>query len=160
MHRLPPVLGLLAACGGTDDSAKGGVEPPDTSVTWADCTNYDLGSAVGDALATDENIFFENAFSNECVASTGHDASFAWVAPGDGVFVANSQGTEYDTVMMVYSGACPGDGDLLDCNDDTSGMGSLSQVSVTATAGDAFVWVLDAFADEDRGTWVFNLNPE
>jgi len=148
------------ACTAHTDTGKGAVAPPDTGVPWADCTNYDLGSALGDALATDDNIFYDNAFSDECVVAGGHDVSFSWVAPTDGVFVATSEGTKYDTVMLVYSGACPGDGELLDCNDDTEGMGSLSSVSVTASAGDAFVWVLDAFADEDRGTWVFNLNQQ
>jgi len=157
---MPLFLLILAACGGTNNGANDTVEPPDTSVPWAECTNFDLGSAVGDALETGENIFYDSAFHDECKEATGHDVSFTWTAPSDGVFVASSEGTEYDTVMMVYAGACPGDGALLDCNDDTEGLGAQSQVSVTASTGDAFVWVLDAFEDADRGTWVFNLNPE
>jgi hypothetical protein len=67
--------------------------------------------------------------------------------------VADTFGSNYDTVLSVWTGS-PGTFAPVACNDDT---GSLqSQVSFAATSGTTYFFMVTAFGN-DGGTLVFNL---
>ena len=62
---------------------------------------------------------------------------YSYTAKSDGAVIVSTCGSDYDTVLSVYSG-CPGEEDNeISCNDDTCGL--QSEVEFSATAGDEYL---------------------
>ncbi len=67
----------------------------------------------------------------------GGDVWFRYTPTVGGLIDVDTCGSNFDTMLGVYSGACPlGAGSLLACNDDACGVGS--RVSFTAVAGQVY----------------------
>ncbi len=87
--------------------------------------------------------------------SRGKSVWYRFTAPSDGALVANTFGSNYDTILAAYRGSCgalaavPGA-----CNDDTSG--TQSRVSFTASAGTTYYFLVSAYAN-NGGALVFQL---
>jgi hypothetical protein len=84
------------------------------------------------------------------------DRAFQWTATTAGTYVIDTLGTEFDTVLSVWS-ACT-DGDEIACNDDGEGGVLQSSVEVTATAGQTFIIVVDGWGTGSYGTFQVNIN--
>jgi len=86
------------------------------------------------------------------------DRTFQWTATTAGTYTIDTLGTEFDTVLSVWS-ACA-DGDEIGCNDDFDfGSGALqSSVEVTATTGQTFMIVVDGWGTGSYGTFQVNIN--
>lgn len=82
-----------------------------------------------------------------CGVAGGASYWFAYDAPADGVVSLDSVGSNFDTVLAVYSYTDPltGYGDLVSvaCDNDSGPDGRTSQLQFTATAGTHYLMVLD-----------------
>lgn len=86
----------------------------------------------------------------------GHSVWWHWIAPSDGEVTIDTQGSDFDTTLAVYTGASLGELDLVDANDDAGNL--QSAVSFTARAGMDYVLQVDGFLDS-QGSVVLNFPP-
>jgi hypothetical protein len=66
----------------------------------------------------------------------------------------NTFGSSYDTVLSVLGATCTGAS--LACDDDTPGMGTVSQIFVSLMAGQTVTVVVDGWAS-GAGSYVLNV---
>ncbi len=97
-------------------------------------TLIDIGRASTRALILDQN-------TPSCALSDVQDASFEFTAPASGDYTFDTFGSDFDTVLTVLDGC---GGAELACNDDT--LGTQSEVTVTLSAGQTVLVVVDGFA--------------
>jgi hypothetical protein len=87
--------------------------------------------------------------------SRGKSVWYRFTAPSNGTLTANTFGSNYDTILSAYTGACgayapvPGA-----CNDDTSGL--QSRVAFTASGGVTYYFLASAYSN-NGGTLAFQL---
>ena len=81
------------------------------------------------------------------------DMTFEFTAPEAGTYVFNTFGSNYDTALMVYD-ECQGS--VLACNDDTSGFGLDSQVTITLDEDETVVIVATGYSSGE-GLGVLNM---
>jgi hypothetical protein len=80
---------------------------------------------------------------------------YRFTAPSNGTLTANTFGSNYDTILAVYTGACGSFSPVAGaCNDDTNG--SQSRVSFQATAGTTYFFMVTAYSS-NGGSLVFQL---
>jgi hypothetical protein len=130
--------------GGESSSSEGGEssssgEPPMLEVCPAgEIPNAPLPSTVmGSSLGEDSE------FSSGCGGGGAPDVAFTFVAPADGDYTFDTQGTAFDTVLHVLDGVCSGP--VLECNDDGIVGTSQSMLSVSLVQGQEVTVVADAF---------------
>ncbi|NUP11717.1 MAG: hypothetical protein HOW73_37195 [Polyangiaceae bacterium] len=85
-----------------------------------------------------------NARAGTCGGGSAPDNTFAFTAPTTKTYVIDTIGSSFDTVLYVLNGTCTGTQEL-GCNDDVPGLGSVSQLSVPLTAGQAVTIVVDGW---------------
>jgi hypothetical protein len=101
-----------------------------------------------------------SAVAGTCASSNlAPEVVYAWTPTRSGTAFINTcgSGTSYDTVMYVRTGSCAA-ADAA-CNDDTQGCGTSepstyhgSSVTLTVTAGQTYLIVVDGYADK-RGSF-------
>jgi hypothetical protein len=79
---------------------------------------------------------------------------YRFTASGSGLLTASTSGSNYDTILSVYTGSCAALSPLT-CNDDYSGV--TSQVSYTTVAGTTYYFLVTSYAGTG-GTLIFNLH--
>lgn len=140
------------------------VDPPETdsdstSSSTGDpmlrCVEADLGSAVGDRVATITTTGLPDAFSGSCGGTNTPDAAYEWVAPNSDFYVFDTRGSNFDTVLYILGDDC--DGQELTCSNDAFD-GVYSEAVLQLEAGDRVVVVIDGVAGED-GEAVLNISP-
>ena len=91
-------------------------------------------------------------------ASRRKSVWYRFTAARDGTLTAGTFGSDYDTILSVYTGVCgafrPVSGG---CSNDAGG-GKQSQVSFAAKADTTYYFMVTAFFD-DGGTLVFSVTP-
>ncbi len=118
------------------------------------CEN-DLGSAVGEPVASGNNTGAGDQFHGTCNGGTGGlDVCYRWTVPADGLYEFNTIGstTLTDTVIIIYRGFTQ-----IACNDDISGSDYLSQLALQLTAGDQLLVVVDGYDASSVGDFVLNI---
>jgi hypothetical protein len=96
-------------------------------------------------------------FAPSCVGGAGgEDVSHTWTVPMDGTYVINTDGSDFDTILLVEEGLCA-NGLEIDCDDD-AGMGTQSQLKLALTAGQELTIVVDGFNDGAAGNYVLNIS--
>jgi len=87
---------------------------------------------------------FETAAPHAGVGA-GHSVWFRWTAPVSGPFSLNTEGSDTDTVVAVYTGnpANPADFTTIGANDDVSGMLRWSRVDFDAVEGSSYYIAVD-----------------
>lgn len=122
------------------------------------CPNFDLGSAVAQGLASGSTVNATNSVDPACGAfsGTGNDFSFAWKSPEDGCVTFDTLGSNYDTVLAIYSSCASvsSSGYLTGGCDDDIGSVKQSSVSCNLSQGDEVVIVVDGY----NGEGVYELN--
>jgi hypothetical protein len=90
-----------------------------------------------------------------CSGDAQNSVWYQFTPPADGVFVADTLGSDYDTVVAVYTGTSLADLHQVACNDDT--MSSTEARVVFSAAGSTtyFIQVTSFFGD--AGTLVFRM---
>jgi hypothetical protein len=118
------------------------------------CGEVDIGSAVGDAVASGSTVGEDEDLAQSCGAGGGPDAVVTWTAPSSGTFTFDTSASAYDTVLSIHA-AC-GSGTELACDDDT-GPGTTSQVVYAATAGVTYAIAVSGY-NGATGSWVLDIN--
>ncbi len=78
---------------------------------------------------------------------TGNSVWWSWTAPASGLYTVSTAGSNYDTLLAVYTGTVFGNLPLVVRNDDRDGFDTTSYVSFQATAGVTYQIAVDgAFA--------------
>ncbi|WP_437835320.1 MXAN_6577-like cysteine-rich protein [Sorangium sp. So ce1153] len=90
--------------------------------------------------------------SAPCGVAGGAEATYSFTAPSDGVYIFDTFGSAFDTVVHVHDATCGGTS--LGCNDNTTGV--QSRVAVPLVAGQVAVVVVDGSGAAASGA--FNLN--
>ncbi len=121
-----------------------------------DCVDEELGDALGPAIATGTNAGAPRDRTGSC-AGDGREVVFLWEAPSTAVYVFDTLGSTYDTVLYAYADSC--EGAELDCNDDAfTGDDRLrSQLTLVLDAGDQIVLVLDGYGSRSVGDYQLNV---
>ncbi len=82
------------------------------------------------------------------------DATFLWTAPSTGLFTIDTNGSDFDTVLVVRDASCAGA--ELACNDDAEDFPPQSLVTIALTAGQQVVVVVTGFAGAS-GNYVLHI---
>ena len=114
----------------------------------------DLGSLTGSPLSSLSNVGVSDLHKGTCDFSSGSsgDWVFRWTAPSDGDFSINTDGSSFDTVLMLQGDLC---GAELACDDQGGTTPNASQLNVTAVAGQTFIIVVGG---HDSASGEFRLN--
>ena len=129
------------------------------------CADYDLGSMTGEAVSEGTTAGMGNDYTAGCAASSnGQDLSFNWVAPTDGTYEINTEGSTYDTALAVRGmpdvievDECF-DSVELACNDDSI-YGLRSQILFDAVGGTEYLIIVDGFSSSAGGPYILNIIP-
>lgn len=92
-----------------------------------------------------------NSLDPGCAYSSAPDMVAQWVAPADGTYRINTQGSSYDTVLHAYSGC---GGAQLGCNDDYYGL--QSRIVLNLSEGDVVMIVVDGYSTSS-GSFTLNI---
>ena len=171
--RLVPLLILATACGDKDegddndltliDPAGEGEGEGEGEGPVAACADTNLGSVLGDAVASGSTVGWTNDHAH-CGDDrldwdsgggdwSGTDHVFSWIAPTSDVYTVDTRGSDYDTTLTVFDADCD---ETLDCNDDWYGL--KSAVVFSATEGDAYAIVVDAYSEGEGGSFMLNIS--
>lgn len=75
--------------------------------------------------------------------TTGNSVWWSWTAPTSGLYTISTAGSNYDTLLAVYTGTVFGNLPLVVRNDDRDGFDTTSFVSFPATAGVTYQIAVD-----------------
>lgn len=87
----------------------------------------------------------------------GHTAWFRFTAPSNGTVVADTFGSDYDTILAAFTGACGAQSELA-CQDDVANGILQSRVGFPVTAGTTYSLEVGSYADTPGGTLDLHVN--
>lgn len=96
----------------------------------------DLPTTISDSVGGEPS-----EFGSSCGGTGAPDLAYTLVAPQDGFYVFDTEGSSFDTVLYLLDGDCAGP--ELACNDDTTG--GTSEVGVVLAEGQTVTVVVDSF---------------
>ena len=109
------------------------------------------------ALGSNTNATKESGEPNHAGNPGGHSVWWSWTAPASGDVVLSTDGSDFDTLLGVYTGSSPGALSLVASNDDhgssvidgvfTNSLFSTSRVRFRASAGIQYQIAVDGFSD-------------
>ena len=101
---------------------------------------------TGSLSSTNVGATKETGEPNHAGNPGGHSIWYSWTAPADGNVALTTQGSAFDTLLAVYTGAAVGALTLVAANDDDPGAGSLSTVSFAVSNGVTYKVAVDGFS--------------
>ncbi len=107
---------------------------------------------------TGSNVGFTGQTGEPSQQGTIHSAWWHWTAPSSGSTTIDTNGSDFDTFLSIFTGNAVNSLSLVG-NDDDSGDGLDSQVVFNAIAGTTYRIAVDGFAS-DTGNITLNLNQE
>jgi hypothetical protein len=119
------------------------------------CPDGDIGNTVPQTVTGDTSDDGDNTTEGTCGGGIGFDDSYTFTAPAAGVYVFDTEGSSFDTVLYAFNGDC--NGVELGCNNDIGGGSNASRVYATMTAGQQIVLAVDA-AGAASGPWQLNVD--
>ena len=145
--------------GGSDGGSDGGMTS-DGAIGMdgsAGCSPelMELGSSLGPEVAVGSTAGGVDAYAGACGGSGGLDVSYRWAAPAAGTYAFDTSGSDFDTVLRVFSADC---GVELGCDDD-GGTSGASRLLQAASAGETFVIVVDGFGTAS-GAYLLSIQAE
>jgi len=119
----------------------------------------------GGGVFTGSTLGAPSLLSASCGGSGSPERVYHWVPATSGTASAetcSATGTDFDTVLHVRNGSCPG-GSVVACNDDAgcptgAGPNRGSRVSFPVTAGESYYIAVDAYGGES-GSYTLTLTP-
>jgi subtilisin family serine protease len=120
--------------------------PPNDN--FASATNFTVGSA-GPLAGSNVGAGKEVGEPNHAGFNGGRSVWWRFTAPTDGTMTLSTQGTEFDTLLAVYTGAAVGSLTTVGANDDFSSPERWSRLTFTATAGTTYRIAVDGYAGDD-----------
>ncbi|RJO69017.1 MAG: M6 family metalloprotease domain-containing protein [Myxococcales bacterium] len=121
--------------------------------TCQTCSEGDLGSAVGERVATGTTVGQGDDDYPYCAESWAPEVALIWTAPADGLYAFSTVGSDFNTVLSLKELACWG-GEY-DC-DDNGGQNGDSYLTYTFGAGQQIRIHIDGHEDE-TGNFVLNI---
>ncbi len=88
----------------------------------------------------------------------GHSLWFAWTAPASATVTVDTIGSNFDTLLAVYTGTVLTNLTLLAANDDGAGINFNSRLTFAATAGVTYLIAVDGYNGASGGV-VLNITP-
>ncbi len=146
---------VLVACGDKDgDEDDGGGDDGTATV----CIDEDLGSSLEMQLASAdvEGDDYQGTCDGQEFGEDAPDWGWTWTAPTTTGYTFTTDGSEFDTVLVIHDGDC--NGPVLGCNDDLADDNTDSSVYVELTEGQVVTIVvdgLDAYANGEAFLRVF-----
>ncbi|MCB9592776.1 MAG: lamin tail domain-containing protein [Sandaracinaceae bacterium] len=131
------------------------------NITQYACPDTDLAMMIGDSIASGSTVGEPDDAAPSCDdfgAGTG-DASFTWTAPSTGMWTFDTFGSDFDTVLALFTGSSCDFADEVDCDDDASAGVRQSRVDAMLTAGDTVTLVVDGYSFGDEGNFVLSIVP-
>ena len=150
----------------------------DDNICANDCTvngvagaDFNIGSALGSSLLTGTTVGAGNDHQPppECTNNSAPDVSVGWFAPAAGQYDIDLCGSDFDTYLVVRSGAIDGPvppdvrpghtpaGIACDDDDDSGVCGLDSRVVIAAEAGEVFTIWIEGLGS-GAGAYVLNIN--
>ncbi len=123
------------------------------SSAWAAPANDNFSSAevisgaAGFATGTNVLATEEAGEPDHNGNSGGASVWYSWTAPASGLLVVDTFGSNFDTVLGVYTGTSVGALTVLDTNDQADGT-CQSRVGVKVVAGQTYRVAVDGYADQ------------
>lgn len=103
------------------------------------CPDELLGAGPLPFITVGSTAGADEASAGSCGGLGSPDHSFLWVAPADGVYRFDTEGSAFDTVVYLLDGECLGP--ELACNDDSGGPAAAAAAALLA--GQSVVVVVD-----------------
>ncbi len=117
------------------------------------CTELDIGSAVGTAVASGNLTGGDDDLGQSCSFGTGIDTVVQWVAPAAGTYRFDTVDSTVDTVLTIFDSCF---GAELACNDQL-GFNNDSRVVLDVAAGDLLLIAVSGY-NGGVGPWELNIN--
>jgi hypothetical protein len=128
--------------------------PRDLGFDAPRCEVTELGSALGDSVASGSTAAAQNLRRGMCGGEAGPEVILRWTAPRAGTFTFTTAGSDFDTLLYLRA-SC--DGPDAVCNDDVvSGTVRSSTATVTLAAGEPVFVIIDGWEDS-AGNYVLNI---
>ena len=112
---------------------------------------------LGEEVFTGSNDQMGDDLLPGCVASQrlGADVALTWSAPVSAIYLFDTLGSEYDTILYLLRNCT---GLELDCNDDFDDEGNtFSLIEIFLEEGQEIIVVVDAKGADERGRYVVNI---
>lgn len=151
--RLAVAVSLLTALGCDDPDAGSGDDMADSGTDGGEvpCNLFDLGEAPMTLFTGVLTAANGNRFADPCGAFDGPDMGFEWVAPTTERYRASLLTDLGSSLSVRQTDGC--DGEVLACD----AVGGSPSVELDAVAGQRYVFVVDADANEEL--FDFDLRP-
>ena len=144
------------ACDEALDCPALGFDGADCAAEVCYTAEFDLASALGEALATGPSATTESVYEASCF--TGADMGetvYGWTAPADGTFCFDLTSSDYDTSLAIMDDVCASE---LACSEDGAGAPSYtSYTTVDLAAGESVAIIIDAWSTSSVGTYVLDI---
>jgi hypothetical protein len=99
----------------------------------------------GSFVGTNVNATFQNSEPDACGIGGGKTIWWRWTAPQNQIVTISTLGSDFDTVLSVYTGGSVGALTSVNCNDDVPGSVFASEVIFQAVAGTTYRIAVDGF---------------
>lgn len=151
---------VLAACNDDIVGPEGHIPTAaaaDVAITSAEHDDFDGAVLITQIPFTDSSNTSEalTAPDDPFCSGQGPTVWYTFTAPADGLYEANTFGSDYDTTLGAYTGT-RGNLTELACNDDTFGL--QSQLVIPLAAGQTVYFMVGAYNSGPGGNLAFNLN--
>ncbi|HUG11945.1 MAG TPA: hypothetical protein VMM36_13070, partial [Opitutaceae bacterium] len=107
-----------------------------------------IAPAGGDVLGTNVDATFETGEPSHADKPGGKSVWWTWTPAQDGSYVIDTIGSNFDTLLAVYTGTAVGELTEIASNDD-SGLDSQSIVAFVASGGTAYQIAVDGWNGEE-----------
>jgi hypothetical protein len=115
------------------------------------CSEQDLGSTIGAAVAAGNTAGSDNDLDPSCGLGNANDHVMTFTAPAAGQYTFNTNGSTYDTLLSLLSNCTT----ELACDDD-SGIGTQSLLVRNMAAGEVILILVDGY-NGATGNWTLNI---
>ncbi len=144
-------LSGLLACG--DDCSAFDTSACDAPVCSLD---FGTGPAIGNAILTGSTAKEDNDVVISCGGGGGAEHLFAWVSLADDEYTFDTDGSDYNTALAVFSD-CDSASELA-CDDDGFAGSDLSQLTVTVAMNESVLLAVEGSSGA-TGEFVINVIP-
>ncbi|MFO0646499.1 MAG: putative metal-binding motif-containing protein [Polyangiales bacterium] len=130
-------------------------DAPDGDASGGTCSATPISGGPRRSAATGSTAGGGSRTGGSCGGSTSPEVAFTWTAPAAGDYTFDTEGSAFDTVLYARDGGCAGR--ELGCNDDASGLGLSSRVTVRLAEGQTVALFVDGYGG-DSGRFVLNIS--
>ncbi len=134
----------------------GGVTAPGNDA-FANATTITLSGNSAQATGSSVYSTKEAGEPHHAGEISGTSVWWRWTAPGSGSMTITTAGSNFDTLLGVYTGSSVSGLSTIASNDDTPGGGGTSAVTFNATSGTTYFIAVDGW-DYDSGAVTLNLS--